>query len=163
MTPAEEPIQLFSCSTVHKTPGRPALLPCASKLGNWHVEQVMALQYPSAWVCVAQGLELPADSLHAVHHSTAAAAAPSIAVASTYWCPVSLKHTQLQELPQPSLCRTIRRNMNACETNQAHSPRMMTEVVPSPTSSSCVRLSWIMDCKHTNTQAHMINCDDVLG
>ena len=29
----------------------------------------------------------------------------------------------------------------------ANTPRMMTDVVPSPTSSSCVRLSWIMDCK----------------
>ena len=27
-------------------------------------------------------------------------------------------------------------------------PRMMTEVVPSPTSSSCVRLSSMMDCAH---------------
>lgn len=29
-----------------------------------------------------------------------------------------------------------------------NSPRTMTEVVPSPTSSSCVRLSSIMDCGH---------------
>ena len=31
---------------------------------------------------------------------------------------------------------------------------MMTDVVPSPTSSSCVRLSWIMDCSRVRVRGH---------
>ena len=37
-----------------------------------------------------------------------------------------------------------------------HLPRMMTEVVPSPTSSSCVRLSSMMDCCHSYLSVHRI-------
>lgn len=40
----------------------------------------------------------------------------------------------------------IRMEKPAALSASMTSPRMMTEVVPSPTSSSCVRLSSMMDC-----------------